>query len=173
LDNTNRDADLAEELFPKQIFPGGVHVGQPAALADGKSLRWESYASPEGLVEFTAALRTRTPRKWTFSSAYAATWVESPAAQEVQFRMNSFFPFRVFVNGREVFHRPGLDSDMPDQSVVTVSLPSGRSEIVIRSSETSPPNSIFRWGFYFRITTPSGEPVPSIKIESQIPGGTS
>lgn len=173
LDNHNRDADIPDELFPSQLFPKGVRVGKPVKLASGDMLDWRPYTSPEGLVEFTAAFSTRTSPKWTFSSAYAATWVESPTAREVQFRMNSFFPFRVFVQGREVFHRPGFDSDMPDQCVATVSLPSGRSEIVIRSSGDALPTSIFRWGFYFRITTPSGEPVPSIKIGSQIPGGTS
>jgi hypothetical protein len=172
LDNTCRDADLEEEMFPKKLFSGGVQAGQTATLADGKSLRWEPYTSPEGLVEFTAAL-AKTPRKWTFSSAYAATWVETPTAQEVQFRMNSFFPYRVFVNGREVFHGSGFNIGLPDQSTVTVSLPAGRSEIVIRSSQSALSSSIWSWGFYFRMTTPSGEPVSNIKIESQNTKSTS
>lgn len=163
LDNRNRDADIADGLFPQQFFSENVRVGESVKLTSGATLDWRPYTSPEGLVDLTAAFAD-VKRDGPFAHAYAALTVEVPAAQEAKLLMDSFFPFRVFVNGTQVYHRPGLNQDLPDRYSIPVSLKAGKNEIVVRSSETTPPSRIFPWGFYFRITGPDGSPLPDLKI---------
>jgi len=164
LDNQNRAADIPDELFPTRIFPQSASVGIPAKLTGGQMLDWMPYTSPEGLVEFTAAFAD-VKRDWKLSHAYAALTVETATAQAVKFNMDSFYAFRVFVNGTQVYHRPGLNQDRPDRYWIPVTLKAGKNEIVVRSSETVSPSPIFRWGFYFRITDQDGNPLPYLKFD--------
>jgi len=164
LDNQNRAADIPDELFPTRIFPQSASVGKPAKLTGGQILDWMPYTSPEGLVEFTSAF-AGVKRDWKLSHAYAALTVETATAQSVKFHMDSFYAFRVFVNGTQVYHRPGLNQDRPDRYWIPVTLKAGKNEIVVRSSETVSPSPIFRWGFYFRITDHDGNPLPDLKFD--------
>ena len=163
LDNDNRAADIPDELFPSEVFSESVRIGAPAKLADSRTLDWTPYTSPEGLVEFTAAFAD-VKRNWKLSHAYAALTVETPTTQATKLHLDSFYAFRVFVNGTQVYHRPGLNQDKPDGYWIPVTLQAGKNEIVLRSSETVSPSPIFRWGFYFRITGHDGNPLPDLKF---------
>ncbi len=74
-----------------------------------------------------------------------------PRAMTAQLRMDSFFPFRVFLNGKEVYRRLGLDADCPDKRKVDVHLKAGENLIVFKLSQTVISTDTFPWGLYFRI----------------------
>ncbi|MCC6423851.1 MAG: DUF4838 domain-containing protein [Phycisphaerales bacterium] len=166
--NDYRDAQWYEEDFPKALFPDGVKVGQPVKLTDGKTANWISYTSPEGQIAFSDAFEN-IKRDWHFSSAHALLAVQSPATRKVQFRLSSFNPMRLFLNGKQVYEQLGWDSDPPDQRIITVDLNTGLNLIVISGSEYCWQSPVYRWGFYFRITDTNGNLVTDLRTSSQIP----
>jgi hypothetical protein len=166
--NDYRDAHWYEEDFPRALFPDGVKVGQPVRLADGKTANWLTYTSPEGQVCFTPAFEN-IKRDWHFSSAHALLAVQSPTARRVQFRLSSFNPMRLFLNGKQVYEQLGWDSDPPDQRVIPVDLNAGMNLIVISASEYCWQSPVYRWGFYFRITDMQGNLMTDLRASSQIP----
>ncbi len=127
----------------------------------GQKARWRSYLSPGGFVSFEKAFE-KDPRSWRFSTAFAATRVRSEKAQRVQFRMDSFNGFRVYLNGQQVYERPGLDADSPDKRIVNIDLPAGESTILIKVGQSFEGVG-FHWGFYFRITDLAGNAVQSVQ----------
>ena len=76
--------------------------------------------------------------------------------------MDSFNGFRVYLNGNQVYERPGLDADSPDKRIVNVDLPAGQSTILIKVGQSFQGVG-FYWGFYFRITDAQGNPVRSLR----------
>ena len=162
LNNDTCDATYYSPMFPSNIFSGNVTVCQPATLVGGKVIGWRGYTSPEGLVDFSDALPDPKP-EWYFSSAHAAVTVTVPSARQVQFRMDSFFPFIVYVNGVSVYSRLWPNADSPDNCIATVNLPAGNSTVIFKSSQTCPPSYAFKWGFYFRITDLNGNLIPNLQ----------
>jgi hypothetical protein len=165
--NNHRDAQWYEDDFPKALFPDGVKVGRPVQVAGETTAQWMAYTSPHGQVDFMAAFAD-IKRPWHFSSAHALLAVESPSARRVQLRLSSFDPVRVYLYGRQVYQQLFWDSDAPDKRVVPVDLKAGPNLIVISSSEYAPPTSVYRWGFYFRITDARGNPLKDLHLSTQI-----
>ncbi len=158
LDNDHRNAFFQLEAVEAEAqFPSKSVV----KLADGVAT-WRQYTSGEGFVNLSTAFKeVQTP--WTMNYAYAATRIHCPKAMEVQFRMDSFNSFLVYLNGKQIYKRPGLDADVPDKRKFPVSLPVGESTILIKDCQTSKPSTSFQWGFYFRITDIEGNPIREIE----------
>jgi len=127
-------------------------------LSTADKSKWVEYTSPEGMLNFENAFKGAS-KSWRLSSAYAAVNVVAPRAVQVQFRMDSFFAFRIYVNGTEVFHRPGLNADCPDRQMTQVNLNAGENRIVFKSSQTCISTDSFPWGIFFRMTDSLGNPI--------------
>jgi len=76
--------------------------------------------------------------------------------------LDSFCPFKVYLNGVEVFHRAGLDSDCPDKRVVDVELEQGDNLVVIKLSQAVDASDAFPWGLYFR--TDASDQRPDVAV---------
>ena len=139
-DNSDRNAHLSQDSFE----PLAV------ALGSGTEARWWTYDSPGGFLNLERALAGRTG-DWRLSYAYAGTTYIAPNEMVAQLRMDSFFPFRVFLNGKEVYSRLGLDADCPDKRSVEVKLRAGRNVVVFKLSQTQVSTDTYPWGLYFRV----------------------
>ncbi|MBT3378451.1 MAG: DUF4838 domain-containing protein [Lentisphaerae bacterium] len=144
-DNSDRNADVNRDRFEPIRS-----LDQSLRTADGAPLEWWDYESAGGLLNLERAFAHK-PRAWTLSYAYAAVVYETPTPLVAQLRMDSFFPFRVSVNGNEAFHRQGLNADRPDRQLVDVKLVAGTNTIVVKLSQTQLTTNTFPWGLYLRI----------------------
>lgn len=155
--NEARDADVTPDSF--EPFRA---IGGQVKLKDGREVKWRKYASPGGFLDFKKAFAADA-RSYRFSYAYAALIVKSPEDRSVQIRTDSFFPFRVYLNGNEVFYRPGCDADAPDKRTINVQLNAGENTIVFKCCQTGESPS-FPWGLYMRITDWRGNPISDLEL---------
>ncbi len=110
----------------------------------------------DGFVNLASLLR---PSEWTV--AYAATYVHSPDVREVHFRVGSDDDIKVWLNGRLVLSKNIGRFAAMDQDIVSVSLKSGRNEILLKVC-----NRDGSWGFYMRITDVTGMPCYDLDFSS-------
>ncbi len=92
--------------------------------------RWVEYVTkdPRGLIDLNAVLGKQ---KGVVAYAYAV--VDSPRAQRVQVRAGCITAIRIFLNGKEVFHRDEYHHGMDmDQHVAAATLKAGRNEILVK-----------------------------------------
>jgi hypothetical protein len=163
LPNRYAEMDFYEEMFPQAIFDGNVKPGQPARLKNGTPLQWRTYNSPEGMMDFSQAFGRHTSDQ-PVRAAYAGIRLDSPRAQSIMIRMDSFHPHRLYLNEKEIFHRGNWNSPCPDREVVKVDLPAGTSSLIFRSSQVSADDPSSRWGFWLRITDDKYEPIKDLRI---------
>lgn len=158
-DNSQRDA-----IYRSQPFEGsaGLTLANQVRIGDDLA-KWQQHESEGGFIAFDEIF-AQSPKHMAFRFAYAGVKVDMAEARHVQLRMSSFNAYAVYVNGKEVFRREGLDADAPDKNKVSVSLPKGTSTILVKVCETHRTPG-FQWGFYFRITDGNGNPVPSLTIQ--------
>lgn len=156
LNNDARDADVKDDGFDP-----ARKVGQDVHLKDGRVLTWTRYDSPGGFLGFKEAFE-KSVHPWRLSYAYAAFTVKSPLGGPVQLRMDSFFPFRVYLNGKEIYYRPGVDADAPDKRIVDAELKEGENTVVFKCCQTSKSDNI-PWGLYMRITDRRGNLIEDLE----------
>jgi hypothetical protein len=156
LNNDTRDADLTQDGFEP-----GQGVGREVKLKDGRVVTWARYESPGGFLDFKEAF-AKSARSWRFSYAYAAFTVKAPVGGPVQLRMDSFFPFRVYLNGKEVYYRGGVDADAPDKRIVDAELKEGENTLVFKCCQTAESDGI-PWGLYMRITDRRGNLIEDLE----------
>lgn len=154
-DNTALAADQKAEAFEP------LGNTEPVKLADGREARWWDYRSPGGFLNLEKALAGRKG-PWTLSYAFAATTYVAPRELPAQIRCDSFFPFRVFLNGAEVFYRAGLNADCPDRMVIDVRLRPGPNLIVVKLCQTQITTDSFPWGLYLRVVPDDAQEVVSL-----------
>jgi len=152
-DNTSHDADQRRDPFEPIRS-----TDEAVTTADDVRAEWWDYTSPGGLLNLETALAARKG-DWTLSYCYASTVVDSPRAVPAQLKLDSFFPYRVSLNGEEVYYRPGLNADCPDRTTVDVSLRKGTNLIVVKLSQTQLTGDTFPWGLYLRIVPDEAQDV--------------
>lgn len=156
-DNTKLDAPWRADSFEPTLS-----IDKPVTLENDTVVHWVDYESPEGMLNLDAyLLDKKSPVKIPY--LYAGVRVHSDTARKVQLCMDSFQPFKVYLNGKEVFARLGANADHPDANVVTVDLPKGDGYVVFklcRQSEYTP--GCWPWGVYFRIKDMRGNPIPEL-----------
>lgn len=157
LDNSSRGAELSTDRFQPILS-----IDAPVKLEDGSILKWRKYENPSGFLDFRKALGPINP-KWTALYAYVGFRVVMPEKKRVELRMDSFNAFRVYINGKEVFYRPGWDLDIPDKRKVPVILDAGENTIVVKCTHTSDTYS-FPWGLWFRMTDRAGQPLKNLEF---------
>lgn len=152
-DNTSLAAEHRAEPFEPLTSVDG-----PVRLADGRDAQWWGYRSPGGFLNLEKATAGKRG-SWLLSYAYAATVIQADREMPAQLRMDSFFPFRVFLNGTEVFNRPGLNADCPDRRLVDVRLRRGPNVLVAKLCQTQITTDSFPWGLYLRVVPDDTEDV--------------
>lgn len=126
-------------------------LSAPVKLADGKQARWWNYESPNGgFLNLEQAFADKRG-DWQLSYGYAAINYNAPRAMEAKLVMDSFFLFKVYVNGKEVFSKNGENFDHPDKYSIKVNLKAGANVIVIKASHTSLIKDVFPWGLHLRV----------------------
>lgn len=155
-DNSALVADQQREPFE----PLG-NVTTPVKLANGQETQWWDYRSPGGFLNAEQAVAKRKG-KWALSYAFAATTYDAAREMPAQIRCDSFFPFRIFLNGDEVFYRPGLNADCPDRVVVDVRLKAGPNLIVVKLCQTQITTDSFPWGLYLRVVPDDAQEVVTL-----------
>jgi tetratricopeptide (TPR) repeat protein len=123
------------------------------------TVKWFRYPGQQtrAFVDLASILK---PNEWT--TAYAATYVYSPGARNVQLRVGSDDEVKVWLNGSLV-----LNSNIPrlaavDQDIVPVRLQAGRNEVLVRTC-----NHESSWGFYLRMTDVQGRPCTDLRFSPE------
>ncbi len=145
----------------KKVYPPETKVDLQAAYKgqDEKEARWVAVASkdPYGLVNLNKELG-----KQKGVVAYAYTVVDSPSEQTIQLRAGSPNGLKMFVNGKEVFHREEYHHGAAvDQYVATAVLKAGRNEILLKICQNEQTEEWAQeWKFQLRLCDAVGAAVP-------------
>ena len=148
-DNGKRDAIVNDG----NIFASGV-----------VSANLRTYTSKEGFIDFTGAF-AKDVRSGEVYYAYAMTDIYSLAAVPVQLLTDSFYPFKVWLNGQLVYSRDNMDADCPDKRQINVQLRSGNNKIAVMVAQALP-TPFNRWGFWLRIADLKGDPIDPSKHQN-------
>ncbi len=139
----------------------GVVVAKPLTVKNDKFylnkqlVKAKPYISPEGFIDFRAAFKQERAANNVYY-AYAVTTVNSRMPQIAQLRTDSFNPFKIWLNGRLVYYREGLDADCPDKRQVNIRLLAGKNIITVMVAQNHE-SPLKRWGFWLRITDSKGK----------------
>lgn len=124
-DNTgNKGFDTA---YPPEraVDPKTVYKGKKEAEA-----RWIAHTTEDrfGVVDLNKVLG-----KQKGVVAYAHSVLESPSERPIQIRAGSMNGLKIFLNGKEVFHRDEYHHGMEvDQHVAAATLKAGRNELLVK-----------------------------------------
>ncbi len=144
-DNSDRNAARYRDPFEPIASTSG-----PVVLKDGTTAHWRNYKSPFGFLDLKNALTNRkNPDKLAY--VFASTTYNSQRNMRVQLRMDSYNPFVVYVNGKQVYDRQGNDADCPDKRQVEVRMNKGTNTLVFKLSQTNFNAASFPWGLYARV----------------------
>jgi hypothetical protein len=165
LPNKYGDGDFHEEMFPSAWFASKVRIDEPATLADGRRLPWKTYRSPGAMINFSKAFPVEgDPSSLPLRAAYAGIELEVPAARSVMFRLDSFHHYRLYLNGKELFHRESWQSPHPDRQAVKADLNAGKNELILRSAQMVSEQPGAWWGFWFRVTDENYELIKDLRV---------
>ncbi|MBN4061151.1 DUF4838 domain-containing protein [bacterium AH-315-I18] len=165
-DNSDRNAARNREPFePVQSITGS------ATLANGTTATWRNYTSPGGFLSLEKAL-TSVKNKPRVSYLFAGTTYYAQKTVRARLKMDSFNPFVVYVNGKQVYSRLGVDADCPDKRQVDVTMNKGKNTIVFKLCQLKVRPDSFPWGLYARIVPDGANTVAppakwSFKTDSQ------
>jgi len=145
-DNNRRDGIIVAK--PLTIKNEQLYIGN-------KIVKAQDYLSPEGFIDFHDVFKKKImPEKVYY--AYALTTVSSATTQSVQLRTASFFPFKIWLNGRVVYNYIKPSADCPDKRRINVKLKAGNNRIVVMVTQTTV-SPFARWGFWLRIADGKGK----------------
>ena len=88
---------------------------------------------------------------------YAATWIDLDVETDAVIRFGSDDAGRIWINGEHVHGVNEERINIPDEDIVPVRLPAGRSEVLLKIV-----NYHGGWGFYFRVTDAAGDELPGL-----------
>lgn len=152
----NHKAAAFNVAYPpeKGVDPTAVYKGK----AD-KEARWMSCTTKDsyGLVDLNKELG-----KQKGVVAYAYTVIESPKARPIQIRAGCINAIKIFLNGKEVFHRDEYHHGMVmDQHIAGAALKAGRNELLIKVCQNEQTESWAQdWKFQVRLCDAVGAAVP-------------
>jgi hypothetical protein len=141
----------------------GVDVAATYKGKDGKEAKWVEHATadPHGVVDLNMALG-----KMKGTVAYAAAYIDSPAARPVELRFGSMNGLKVFVNGKEVFAREEYHHGMrQDQYAARAPLKKGRNVILLKVCQNEQEENWAQdWKFQLRLCEPVGAAVAFTEV---------
>jgi hypothetical protein len=152
-DNSDRSGELKLADFePVTDMKTGVKT------ASGETLRWISHRAPTGYLNLSEVFKNK-PKEWSAFTAYAGVELRVKEPTRVWLSYNSFNSFRVYLNGKEIFFRPGQQLDLPGQYGIGVELQAGENQLVFRCTEAAS-GPTFPFGIYLRVLDPENPAQP-------------
>jgi hypothetical protein len=153
-DNHN-DAGFNAAYPPeKGVDPAAVYQGK-----DGKEARWQAVTTkdPYGVVNLNQELGKQ---KGVVAYAYAV--LDSPKERPIQIRAGSINGIKIFLNGKEVYHRDEYHHGMDvDQHVARATLKAGRNELLVKVCQNEQKEDWAQdWKFQVRLCDAVGAAVP-------------
>ena len=149
----------------KGVEPKAVYKGK-----DGKEARWVAFTTKDryGLVNLNQELG-----KQQGIVAYAYAVIESPQARPIQIRAGSPNAVKIFLNGKEVYHRDEYHHGAEvDQHIARANLKAGRNELLVKICQNEQTEDWAQdWKFQVRLCDAVGAAVPFTvgKIKSLTP----
>ncbi|MCB9566443.1 MAG: DUF3857 domain-containing protein [Myxococcales bacterium] len=134
---------------PRQSFSGKLA---------GESLAWQRLAYDEIPHGAYVALDDRLHPN-TQATGYATIWVRVPKATTAALHLGSAGPYKVWVNGEEIGEGRVYRVANPLQESHGVRLRAGINRILVKISCDDGP-----WGFYARLSEPSGGPLAGLEV---------
>jgi hypothetical protein len=153
--------DNRKESGFKKVYPPETGVDLQAVYKgqDEKETRWVAVSSkdPYGLVNLNKELG-----KQKGAVAYAYSVVDSPSERTIQLRAGSPNGLKIFVNGKEFFHREEYHHGAAvDQYVATAALKAGRNEILLKICQNEQTEEWAQdWKFQLRLCDAVGAAIP-------------
>ncbi len=131
-----------------QSYPGKLHrVGwRPVELF-----------SPDGRVSLRALL---DPARW--STAYLATWINSPDQRQVAIRLAAYRGVKVWLNGELLLADDQARLAALDQYAAPARLRAGWNSLLVKVCQRTGP-----WQLGLRLTAPDGEPLRGLRTSTR------
>ncbi len=153
-DNTE-DAGFNTAYAPeKGVDPTAVYKGKK-----GVEARWTSFttSAPYAVVDLNKALG-----KQQGIVAYAYAVIQSPADRPIQVRAGSPNGIKIFLNGKEVYHRDEYHHGVEvDQHIANAVLKAGRNELLVKVCQNEQKEDWAQnWNFQVRLCDAVGTAVP-------------
>lgn len=112
---------------------------KPVAGANGKASSWAlAHVQPNGLTDFGAVFNNAEN-----ISAYALTYVYSPAAQQAELLVGSDEQLRVWVNNQVVYQFNDRRQAFIDQDRVKVNVKAGWNLVLVKSASSTAPHHLY------------------------------
>jgi hypothetical protein len=150
----------------KSVDPKAVYKGKK-----GVEVSWTAFttASPYGAVDLN-----KTLGKQQGVVAYAYAVIQSPTEQRVQVRAGSLNAIKIFLNGKEIFHREEYHHGIEmDQYIANGTLKAGRNELLLKVCQNEQTEEWAQdWGFQVRLCDAVGTAVPFTVAQIKIPTPT-
>ncbi|HTU21816.1 MAG TPA: hypothetical protein VMG10_27505 [Gemmataceae bacterium] len=152
----NHNAAAFNVAYPpeKGVDPTSVYKGK-----DGKEARWISFTTKDayGVVDLNKELGKQ---KGVVAYAYAV--IESPKARPIQIRAGCINAIKIFLNGKEVYHREEYHHGMAmDQHIAGAALKAGRNELLVKVCQNEQTESWAQdWKLQVRLCDAVGAAVP-------------
>ncbi|HEY7428172.1 MAG TPA: hypothetical protein VH682_28320 [Gemmataceae bacterium] len=138
----------------KGVDPKAVYKGKKGAEA-----RWTSFTTADryGVIDLNKVLG-----KQHGVVAYAYAVLESPKERPIQIRAGSTNGIKIFLNGKEVFHRDEYHHGMEvDQHIAHATLKAGRNELLLKVCQNEQKEDWAQnWKFQVRLCDDVGAAVP-------------
>lgn len=137
----------------------GVDLKSVYKGKDGKEARWVAVTTkdPYGLVNLNKELGKQ---QGVVAYAYAA--LESPQERRIQIRAGSPNAIKLFLNGKEVYHREEYHHGAEvDQHIASATLKAGRNELLVKICQNEQKEDWAQdWKFQVRLCDAVGAAVP-------------
>jgi hypothetical protein len=154
-----------------------VAVGQVES-SEGGSCTWVRYASPDDTVDLAAAISPAAN-----VAAYAYCEIESAKAQPCVLALGTNDGVRVWLNGENVWERPGPRGLKPDGDLIPVGLKQGRNTLLLKIDQygnrwqltcrllpLNDPSLAQRFDLFGVVMDPNGTPVLRLKLSEGLLG---
>ena len=148
-DNSDANAIASDKSFNLISFD------KPVAI-NGKKMKWREVKSKSGQLNLDMNLK-KYIGNWQLSYAYAGTRYYAPKNMTATLMMDSFFPFRLYVNNKRVIYKQAVAIDCPDRITTKVFLKKGWNTIVFKACQNFLVDYQFIWGIYLKIVPDKDE----------------
>ncbi len=149
----NREADIDAKFPPEEKIDilAGYASGNKESIKWFRPFDYNSF----GYVDLNEIF---TPND--FVTAYALTYAYSQADKNLEIRLGAEDSVKLWLNDEIVITDSETKDARLDDKVVTASFKKGWNKVFLKLSDTWG-----SWGFYFRVTDPSGRPVDNIVFD--------
>lgn len=152
--------------FSTENISGFFHVYPPEQKIDLNAnyqsrklnLKWKpsSDQNRDGYLNLRSMI---SPSNWAVS--YALIYVYSPEKRKAQIRLGTDEACKLWLNDDQIWQHYFKEAASLDRDVITVMLHPGYNKILVKVT-----NTVFDWGYYFRVTDEAGNGFSDITFHS-------